>query len=97
MQNLLIYLCVITVVAVFVTCIDKFAAVKKFYRVPERTLLIIAALGGGAGMYLTMKLIRHKTKKLKFMLGIPLIVVAQVAVILLINSYADYLSKIILF
>lgn len=97
MKGILFYLCVITIVAVVVTCADKFAAVKNLYRVPERVLIIIAAVGGGVGMYLTMRLIRHKTRKPKFMLGIPVIVAVELAVILLINSYADDLSKIILF
>lgn len=48
-------------------------------RVPEATLLVLSALGGSVAMLLTMLLIRHKTKKAKFMVGIPAIIVLQVA------------------
>lgn len=46
-------------------------------RVGERTLLLISVLGGGLGMYFTMLIIRHKTRHIKFMLGIPLIIIAE--------------------
>lgn len=50
-------------------------------RIPEATLLLISALGGSVAMLLTMLSIRHKTKKAKFMVGIPLIIVLQVAAV----------------
>ena len=53
-------------------------------RVPEGRLLLLSALGGSVAMLLTMLLIRHKTKKKKFMVGIPAIIVLQIAVVLLI-------------
>lgn len=46
-------------------------------RVPEKTLLIISALGGSIAMLITMRAIRHKTQHMKFMIGIPAIIVAQ--------------------
>ena len=48
-------------------------------RTPEKTLLILSALGGSVAMLITMLLIRHKTKHVKFMLGIPIIIILQVA------------------
>lgn len=72
------YFIIISIVAVIITCYDKHCAIRDEWRVKERTLLIVSALGGGIAMYVTMQLIRHKTKKLKFMLGIPLIVVAEI-------------------
>lgn len=81
-QNyLVIYLICISLLSVIVTVSDKRKAKKGAWRVPEATLLLLAALGGSAAMYLTMHLIRHKTKHLKFMLGIPVIVVVQVLVV----------------
>ncbi len=53
------------------------SSAKPQRRIPEKTLLIIAALGGSIAMILTMRTIRHKTKHNKFMVGIPLIIVAQ--------------------
>ncbi len=50
-------------------------------RVPEASLLILSALGGSVAMLLTMLLVHHKTKKAKFMVGIPVILVLQVAAI----------------
>ena len=74
-----IYLAVINLVAVVVTMHDKRAAKRNKRRVPENTLLLLSALGGSAAMFITMQLIRHKTKHMKFMLGIPAMIVLQLA------------------
>ena len=76
---LVAYIAIISLVAVVVTVADKVKAKAGAWRVKERTLFIIAALGGGIAMYVTMQVIRHKTKHLTFMIGIPLIIAAQVA------------------
>ena len=77
----LVYLAVISLVAVCVTIYDKIAA-KHFtkHRTPEATLLALSALGGSIAMLLTMLLIRHKTKHAKFMVGIPVIIILQIAI-----------------
>ena len=77
---LCVYLAVISVISVIVCIYDKIAA-KKFtkHRTREATLLLLSALGGSVAMFITMLLIRHKTKHVKFMLGIPLIIVLQIA------------------
>ena len=77
----LIYLAVISLVSVITTAWDKFCAKRDMWRVPEKTLLILSALGGSVAMYITMKTIRHKTKHPKFMVGIPVIIFLQAAVI----------------
>ncbi len=79
MYYFLIYLAVISAVSVIVTVADKVKAIRHRRRVRERTLLILAALGGSVAMLITMLLIRHKTRHPKFMLGIPLIIAAQAA------------------
>lgn len=76
-----VYLVFINIVAAAVTVSDKKKALVHSWRVKESTLLIISALGGSLGMYITMKTIRHKTKKKKFMVGIPLIFILQVLII----------------
>lgn len=76
-----IYLLLINLTAIIVTVSDKRRAQKKKWRVPEATLLLIAALGGSPAMYITMHCIRHKTRKAKFMVGIPLILVLQIGLI----------------
>jgi len=74
---ILVYLGILSGIAVCVTIADKIKAKNGAWRVPEATLLLLSALGGSAAMYITMQLIRHKTKHRKFMLGIPLIMVFQ--------------------
>ena len=79
----LAYLLIISVVSFAVTVYDKWAAVKRPQeRTRESTLLLLSALGGSAAMLLTMLGIRHKTKHLKFMLGIPIIMVLQIAAVI---------------
>ncbi len=78
---LLFFVIVINMIAVVVTIVDKRAAKAHRRRVPEATLLGIGALGGSIGMLITMKLIRHKTQKPKFMIGLPLILCCQLALI----------------
>ncbi len=77
----LCYLAVISVISVIVCIYDKKISKKNRVelRIPEKTLLILSALGGSVAMFVTMQLIRHKTKHVKFMLGIPLIIIAQIA------------------
>lgn len=78
--GLSVYLAVISVISV-ITCIyDKLAAkVAKRHRTREAMLLGLSALGGSVAMLITMLIIRHKTKHIKFMLGIPLIIILQAA------------------
>lgn len=79
---LLAYALIISVVAVCVTVYDKWAAKKRpKERTRESTLLLLSALGGSIAMLLTMLAIRHKTKHIKFMFGIPLIIILQIALI----------------
>lgn len=78
---LIIYLIIINLTAIIITVYDKLAAIKHRHRVRERTLLIVSALGGSVSMYIIMMIIRHKTKHIKFMLGIPLIFILQCAAI----------------
>ena len=79
----LAYLLIISVVAFAVTVYDKWAAVKRPQaRTRESTLLLLSALGGSIAMLLTMLGIRHKTKHLKFMIGIPIIILLQIAAVI---------------
>lgn len=80
-KYLLLYIAVISLVAVIVTVSDKIRAKRNGWRTPESTLLIISSLGGSVAMYLTMLAVRHKTKHIKFMLGIPIIILFQIVVI----------------
>ena len=77
----LAYLAIISLVSIVVCIYDKKISKKNRVelRIPEKTLLILSALGGSIAMFVTMLLVRHKTKHVKFMAGIPLIIIAQIA------------------
>lgn len=80
-----------SVLSVLFCIYDKFAAKHlKRYRVPEFVLFLLAALGGALAMYLTMLLIRHKTRHLSFMLGIPLIFLLQLFLLLFVFCFLVY-------
>ena len=77
---LAIYFVIISVLSVIACIYDKLAAkIAKRHRAREATLLLLSALGGSVPMLATMLIIRHKTKHLKFMIGIPLIIILQIA------------------
>ena len=77
-----IYLVAINAATFFVYGIDKWKARRSMWRIPEATLLGLAAIGGSIGAWLGMRAWRHKTMHKKFQLGIPLIIVAQTALII---------------
>lgn len=80
-----IYVLIISVISVTVCIYDKLAAkIAKHHRTREAMLLTLSALGGSVAMLITMFIFRHKTKHLKFMLGIPIIIVLQAAVVALL-------------
>ena len=87
-KAIVIYLCFISFVSIVVCCYDKIAAKHNpKHRTRESTLLWLSVLGGSLAMYCTMQLIRHKTKHVKFMLGIPLIIIVQIAIPVCIHLF----------
>lgn len=84
MRIALLYLVAVNLVTFFIYGIDKFKSKRAKWRVPEATLLGLAAVGGGIGAWLGMKLWHHKTLHKKFRYGIPLILIVQIAIVLLI-------------
>ena len=68
----LVYFVIINIISVIVTIADKSKA-REINGEFQKTLLTLSAIGGAVGMYITMHLIHHKTKKMKFMVGIPVI------------------------
>lgn len=79
-EYLILYLCVVNIIGVALTIYDKIAAKKSKWRVSEKTLIIFAVIGSGVSMYITMHIIRHKTKHPKFMIGIPIIVALELVI-----------------
>ena len=86
MKPLLVYLFLINALGFLLMLIDKHKAKKNFWRIPEATLLGVAAAGGSFGSLFGMYLVRHKTKHPKFTLGIPVILAIQVVGLILIFS-----------
>ena len=82
-EALLYYLIVINVVTLIVYGIDKVKAMKGKWRISEATLLLLAIIGGSVGAWLGMKTWHHKTMHKKFKYGLPLILLAQIALIAL--------------
>ena len=80
---LLFYFIAISLISVIVCATDKARAKKGRWRIKESTLFLLSALGGSAAMYITMRLIRHKTLHKRFMIGIPLIIITQSALIII--------------
>lgn len=79
---ILIFFAVMSFISFAVTMYDKLAAQTGRRRVPEKTLLLLGFFGGAIGMYLTMQLIRHKTKHKKFMILLPIFIILHIAVII---------------
>lgn len=81
LKILFAYLAVISVISIIVCIWDKKISKKNRVelRIPEAVLLLLSALGGSVAMFITMLLMRHKTKHVKFMLGIPVIMILQAA------------------
>lgn len=74
----LLYLLIINAAGFVLMLVDKYKAKKNLWRIPEATLIGVAAVGGSVGSLIGMYTVRHKTKHLKFALGIPLILAVQV-------------------
>ena len=86
MQYLLIYLLILNAAGFLLMLIDKKKAQLGSWRIRESTLMTVAVLGGSIGSLMGMKLFRHKTKHLKFTLGIPVILALQImAAVILIS------------
>jgi uncharacterized membrane protein YsdA (DUF1294 family) len=81
------YLLVINILAGGLVLYDKLAAKRDARRIRERTLFLVSVLGGSPAMLLAMCLVRHKTRKPKFMLGIPLIIALQVVLVWYLQSH----------
>lgn len=87
MKFLLIYLLIVNACAFLLMLADKRKAQKKLWRIPESTLMTIAAIGGSIGALAGMYCFRHKTRHIKFTLGIPAILIAQLAAAYLLWRY----------
>ena len=81
-KNILIYLVIINLIGFFVMGIDKRRAIKNQWRIPEKTIFVLTALGGGIGTIFGMYTFRHKTQKMSFVIGLPFITTLEIIAII---------------
>ena len=78
------YVIIINIICLLSMFIDKYRAIKNKWRIPEKTLFLIAILGGSIGSNIGMRLFRHKTKHWYFVFGMPAILIIQLVIIFLV-------------
>ena len=81
MKAALVYLTAINIIGFVLFGIDKRRAVRHAWRIKESTLFITAIIGGSVGCIIGMQVFRHKTKHMKFVIGMPLILILQIAAV----------------
>ena len=84
---LLVYLLIVNAAGFLLMLVDKIKARKNLWRIPEATLMTVAAIGGSIGAIAGMNLFRHKTKHAKFYIGLPVILTLQVVAVICIVFY----------
>lgn len=76
------YLLLVNTITFIVYGVDKLKAKKGLWRIPEATLLMMAAIGGSMGAWAGMTIWRHKTRHLTFQIGVPLILCLQIILLI---------------
>ena len=84
MDGVILYLVVINVVAFLAFGLDKLKAKADAWRIPEKTLLGLAIIGGSVGAILGMRTFRHKTRHKQFSVGLPVILAVQLIIVALL-------------
>ena len=79
------YIVIINIIGFIICFIDKYKAINRKFRIKENNLFLISLLGGCLGFYLGMIIFHHKTKKIKFILLIPLFIIIWIFIIYKIN------------
>ena len=75
---ILIYLILVNITGFAMMGIDKRRAKRGAWRIPEKTLFLVSALGGSIGTWVGMYFFHHKTKHWYFVVGMPLILIVQI-------------------
>lgn len=81
-KYIILYVILINIIGFGVMALDKYKAQKGYWRTPEKTIFIITLLGGGIGTIVGMYTFRHKTKKLKFTIGLPTILFSEIFIVI---------------
>lgn len=80
MKLLLVYLLIVNALGFILMLADKQKARRGKWRIPEATLMSVAAVGGSIGSLIGMYTVRHKTRHIKFTLGIPALLLLQLII-----------------
>lgn len=78
MKALLLYIAIVNIIALLVMRIDKYKAQRHQWRISEASIFLVGLLGGGFGVLLGMNIFHHKTKHLKFTIGIPVVIALNI-------------------
>ena len=81
MDIIFLYLIIINALSFVLMLVDKYKAQNNLWRIPELTLMIVAAIGGSFGCYAGMKACRHKTKHKKFSIGVPVLMALHILIV----------------
>lgn len=87
----IIYLIIINIIAFLAMYVDKRKARYGKWRIPEQSLFILALIGGSIGAIAGMYTFRHKTKKMRFVIGFPVILVLQI--VLIFSIWNDFIKN----
>ena len=87
MKLLMIYLIIVNAAGLLLMLIDKQRAQKNQWRIRESTLIGIAVVGGSVGVFLGMRIFRHKTKHAKFYIGVPVILILHALLTVLLFAF----------
>ena len=81
MRVIAFYLAAVNIIGLALFGMDKRRAVRHAWRIKESTLFITAIIGGSVGCIIGMQVFRHKTKHMKFIVGMPMILILQAAAV----------------
>lgn len=80
-----VYVLIISMAAFVAMGVDKKRAKDRSWRIRERTLLLLAAIGGGIGEFAGMLIFRHKTKHIKFKILVPAFAIIYAVILIAVN------------
>ena len=83
-KMILLYLLIVNALGFLLMLVDKRKAQKNLWRIPESTLFLMAVIGGSIGSIAGMYKFRHKTKHWQFVIGMPVILILQLALVFLL-------------
>ena len=79
------YLLAVNILAFVLLGVVKQKARRNKWRIPEKTLILSAVIGGSVGAILGMRFFHHKTRKARFAIGVPVILLVQIGVVCLVQ------------